>query len=211
MTVLRLVHQSDHHRPAGPTPADDGLLDTCDQCVRRRFPPRPDGRSPARIAGRGRTLFAIWVLVVGLVGVPIAIAVGNSVHESRSRYHAEQALARHEVTAVVTSGTVAHRELSNPQTVSVPARWVAGGVKHAGPVSAPSGVKTGDSIDIWVDEDGYHVGLPHKNALDEAVAAGLVAWVSVAVVAAVLVVVAGELVPGPAPREAGHLRPVGKD
>ena len=78
-------------------------------------------------------LLAIWAVVV-LAGVPIAVAVGAGVHESRSRFYAEQAQTRRSVTAVVTSDKAARQELADAQTVSVPARWVAGGVEHAGAV-----------------------------------------------------------------------------
>ena len=54
--------------------------------------------------------------------------------------------------------------------MTVRARWFAAGAEHTGAVKAQPGVKTGDSIDIWVDEDGSHVGPPVMSAYDEAVA-----------------------------------------
>ena len=72
-------------------------------------------------------------------------------------------------------------------TITVLARWFAAGTEHTGPVSTPPGVKTGDSIDIWVGEDGSHVGPPPKTAYDEAVAVASAIWFSVAIVAGVLV------------------------
>jgi len=147
--------------------------------------PRPDRRR-LRTSDGFEVLIALWVAVVVLIGIPLAVTVGGGVHDSRSRLYSDQAQNRQAVTAVITDGKAAHRELGDPQTVNVAARWVADGAEHQGVVSAPRGVKAGDSVDIWVDENGYHVGVPHRTALDEAVAAALSTWLSVAAVAAVL-------------------------
>ncbi|GAB3020280.1 hypothetical protein MBOU_21200 [Mycobacterium bourgelatii] len=150
---------------------------------------RPDRERPTRRAQSNdgfRILLVLWATVVVLLGVPLAFAVGDGVHESRSRVHAEQEQNRQLVTAVVTSDKVQPQALSDPELVSVPAKWFAGGTEHAGLISAPRGVKAGDSVDIWVDADGYHVGVPHRTPLDEAVAVGLSTWLSVAAVGAVV-------------------------
>ncbi|CAM3184398.1 hypothetical protein MYIN104542_21465 [Mycobacterium intermedium] len=150
---------------------------------------RPDRERPARRVQSNdgfRVLLVLWATVVVLVGVPLAFAVGGGVHESRSRVYTEQEQNRQLVTAVVTSDKVQPQASSDPELVSVPARWFAGGTEHAGLISAPRGVKTGDSVDIWVDADGYHLGEPARTALDEAVAVGLSTWLSVAAVGAVL-------------------------
>ncbi|VBA50104.1 Rv1733c family protein [Mycobacterium pseudokansasii] len=177
---------SDRRRLTGRTSGDDASMDI--YTLRR---PHPLAAWLSRWARRMPTargfevLLAIWVAVVVLAGLPIAVVVGTGEHESRSRFYAGQAQTRQSVTAVVTSDKAAHQELADPQMVSVPARWVVGGVEHAGPVDAPRGVKAGDSVDIWVDENGYHVGLPLRTALDDAVAAGLSAWLIMAAVTAV--------------------------
>ncbi|KZS74427.1 hypothetical protein A4G26_23090 [Mycobacterium kansasii] len=174
---------SDRRRLTGRASGDDASMDI--YTLRR---PHPLVAWISRMPpARGfQVLLAIWVAVVVLAGLPIAVAVGTKEHESRSRFYAEQAQTRQSVTAVVTGDKAAHQELADPQTVSVPARWVVGGVEHAGPVDAPRGVKAGDSVDIWVDENGYHVGLPPRTALDDAVAAGLSAWLMISAVTAVL-------------------------
>ncbi|ORB86724.1 hypothetical protein B1987_26455 [Mycobacterium kansasii] len=174
---------SQRHRLAGCASGDDAPMDT----YTLPWPHRLASWRHRIPANDGfELLLAIWVAVVVLAGMPMAVAVGSSVHESQSRLYAQQAQNRQSVTAVVTGDKVAHQELADPQTVSVPARWVAAGVEHAGPVSAPRGVKAGDSVDIWVDESGYHIGLPDRTALDEAVAAGLSSWLGMAAVTAVL-------------------------
>lgn len=174
---------SDRRRRTGRTSGDDASMD-----INTLRLPHPLVAWLSRMpTTRGfQMLLAMWVAVVVLAGLPIAVALGTKEHESRSRFYAEQAQTRQSVTAVVTGDKAGHQELADPQTVSVPARWVVGGVEHAGPVDAPRGVKAGDSVDIWVDENGYHAGPPLRTALDDAVAAGLSAWLMISAVTAVL-------------------------
>lgn len=142
-------------------------------------------RHRARIADGTEMLTAIWIAITLLVGLPVAGVVGLSVYESRTRVLSEQAQTRQLVTAVVVSDNALHQEMSDPRTVTVPARWFAGGIQHAGDVTAPRGVKAGDSVDIWVDPEGNHVGLPFRTPLDEAAAAALSTWLSVSAVTAI--------------------------
>ena len=146
------------------------------------------GRNPlVRASDRVGALVVALAVVMALVAVPIAVAKGAAVYDSRSRLYAEQAQNSHVVTAIVTDHKVIHRESLGP-AVTVLARWFAAGTQHTGAVSAPPGVKTGNSIDIWVNEDGSHVGPPPKTAYDEAVAYASLTWLSAAIVAATLVV-----------------------
>jgi hypothetical protein len=145
------------------------------------------GRNPlVHPADRVEALVVVLALVMALVAVPIAAAVGTAVYDSRSRLYAEQAQNSHVVTAIVTDHKVTHRE-SLGRTVTVLARWLAAGTEHTGSVSAPPGVKTGNSIDIWVGEDGSHVGPPPKTAYDEAVAFASLTWLGAAIAAAALI------------------------
>lgn len=175
--------QPDFQRRIGHGLDDHAAMDTFSV----RLPRWPviwmSGRNPLiRVSDRVEALVAVLAVVVSLVAVPIAAALGTAVHDSRSRVYAQQAQARHLVTATVTDGKAVRKDLSKP-SVNVPARWFAGGAEHTGTVSAPLKVKTGDSIDIWVDNDGSLVGPPSRTAMDEAVAAALVFWVVVALAA----------------------------
>ena len=44
---------------------------------------------------------------------------------------------------------------SPTDTIAVQARWVAAGTEHTGAVKAQSTTKTGDLVEIWVDNDGF--------------------------------------------------------
>ena len=178
----------DCHRPTGHRPDEDAGWDIffTVRLPRWRFA-QLFGRNPlVRTSDRIEALVVVLAVVMALVAVPIAAAVGTAVYDSRSRLYAEQAQTSHVVTATVTGHKVTHRESLGP-LVTVLARWFAAGTEHTGAVSTPPGVKTGDSIDIWVREDGSHVGPPPTTAYDEAVAFAAATWFSVAIAAGVLV------------------------
>lgn len=177
------TQQPDYQRRIGHRP-DDPAMDTFSIRLPRWPVLRMFGRNPLiRVSDRVEVLVMVLAIVVSLVAVPIAAALGTAVYDSRSRVYAQQAQDRHLVTATVADGKAVRKDLSKP-SVNVPARWFAGGAEHTGTVSAPLKVKPGDSIDIWVDGDGSFVGPPSETAKDEAVAAALAFWVVVALAAA---------------------------
>jgi hypothetical protein len=177
----------DHQRFTGDRPGEDAAMDTFTLRLPRWRSMRLFGRNPLIRAGdRVEALVVVFAVVVVLLAAPIAAAVGTAVYDSRSHLYAQQAQNSHVVTAVVTDHKVTHRKALG-QTVTVLARWFAAGTEHTGSVSAPPGVKTGDSIDIWVAEDGSHVGPPLRTALDAAVAAAEAIWFGAAIAAAALV------------------------
>jgi hypothetical protein len=177
----------DHQRFTGDRPGEDAAMDTFTLRLPRWRSMRLFGRNPLIRAGdRVEALVVVFAVVVVLLAAPIAAAVGTAVYDSRSHLYAQQAQNSHVVTAVVTDHKVTHRKALG-QTVTVLARWFAAGTEHTGSVSAPPGVKTGDSIDIWVAEDGSHVGPPLTTALDAAVAAAEAIWFGAAIAAAALV------------------------
>ena len=60
------------------------------------------GRNPLiRISDRIEALVLVLTVVVSLLAVPIAAAVGTAVYDSRSRLYAEQAQTQAQVTATV--------------------------------------------------------------------------------------------------------------
>lgn len=178
----------DHQRFTGHRLDEDAAMDTFTVRLPRWRFARLLGLNPlVRASDRVEALVVVLAVVMALVAVPIAAAVGTAVYDSRSRLYAEQAQNSHVVTAIVTDHKVTHRE-SLGRTVTVLARWFAAGTDHTGPVSAPPGVKTGNSIDIWVGEDGSHVGPPPKTAYDEAVAFASLTWLGAAIAAATLIV-----------------------
>lgn len=149
-------------RPTGHRSDEDTALDTFTvRLPRWRFAQLFGFNPLVRIGDRVEALVVVLAVVISVIAVPIAAAVGTVVYDSRSRQYAERAQISRVVTGTVTSLKVAYHESLGP-TITVLARWVDGGTEHTGAVSAPRGVTIGDSIDIWVGEDGSHVGPPPK-------------------------------------------------
>ncbi len=181
------LHVTERSWRAGSRPDDHIASDTRPiRLPRWRFA-HLIGRHPlVRASDRVQALVLVLAVVMTLVAVPVAFAVGTAVYEARSRQYGEHARMSHVVTGTVTSYKVAYHESLGP-TIAVLARWSAAGTEHSGPVPAPAGVKLGDTIDIWVKDDGTHAGPPPTTADEEAVAAGLAMWLGVAAAAAAAV------------------------
>jgi hypothetical protein len=113
--------------------------------------------------------------------------VGTAVYDSRRHLYAEQAVTRHTVTASVTD-VPASQQILRTGTITVAVRWSAAGAERTGAVKARWTTKTGDSLEIWVDNDGAQVPVPTPTtfAAVEAVTGALVIWICVAATAATL-------------------------
>jgi hypothetical protein len=178
---------SREHRGTTRKRGDDEELDT--YVVRLpRWPVlvRLLGRDPlVRTTDRVEALVSVVTVVVTLLAVPLAAAIGTEVYDSRRHVYAAQAPTRHIVSATVTEGAVAVRGLSST-TITVQARWEAAGAEHSGPVKTLSTVEPGDFVDIWVDDDGAQTPAPTSatRAAGEAVTIALLLWIGFAAAAA---------------------------
>ena len=146
------------------------------------------GRDPlVRTTDRIEALVMVLAVVVSLLAIPIAAAVGTAVYDSRRQAYAEQTHTRHTVAATVTD-VPASQQILRTGTITVPARWTAGGAEHTGAVKAQSTTKTGDTVEIWVDDNGAQAPAPTPTtrAAVEAATGALVIWISVAAIAATL-------------------------
>ena len=72
-------------------------------------------------------------VMVSLLAVPVAAAVGTAVHDSRRDVYAQQHHTRHLVTATITDDTAA-QNISRTNTATMAARWSAAGAEHTGAV-----------------------------------------------------------------------------
>jgi hypothetical protein len=146
------------------------------------------GRDPlVRTTDRIEALVLALAVVVSLLAVPIAAAVGTAVYDSRRQVYAEQAHTRHTVAATVTDAA-ASQQILRTGTTTMPGRWTSGGAEHTGAVKAQSTAKTGDTVEIWVDNSGAQVPAPTPTtrAAVEAVTGALAIWIIVAATAATL-------------------------
>jgi hypothetical protein len=180
--------QPDNQRRTGYRMDDDAAMDTFTvRLPRWHSLQRLFGRNLLiRPSDRVEALVLALAVVVSLLAAPIAAAVGTAVYDSRSNFYAEQAQTRRTVTATVIDDGAA---LNPPtKTTTARARWFAAGAEHTGEVNARKTMKSGDSIEIWVDQSGSQVGPPIRSAADEAVAVAFAIWFGAAVAAAALLV-----------------------
>jgi hypothetical protein len=146
------------------------------------------GRDPlVRATDRIEALVFVVVVVVSLLAAPIAAAIGTAVYDTSRRAYAEQAETRHTVAATVTDVGVSP-QIVRTGTTTVPARWTAAGTEHTGAVKVQSTVETGDTVEIWVDNNGAQVPAPSSTsrAAAEAAMGALVLWICMVAIAATL-------------------------
>lgn len=178
------IPHPDHQRCAGQQPDGAAAMETFTVPSPRLFV-RLFSRNPlVRVIDRVEAVMLALAIVVPLVAVPISAAVGTAVHDSRSRLHAEQAQTRRTVSATVIGDN--HRGSPESQMVTVPAQWSVAGAERTGDVSTKRPAKVGDTIEIWVDNDGSPIGRPRMSALNEAVAFGAAVWCAMSLSAAAL-------------------------
>jgi hypothetical protein len=112
-----------------------------------------------RLGDRIEVLAILAALVVSLLGIAVAGAVGTEIHDAERRADAELARTRQSVSAtVVDVGTVTNFDGS--QKAMVQARWAAGNDPHTDSFQWGTKVQPGDRIQIWVDNRGDYVDLP---------------------------------------------------
>jgi hypothetical protein len=181
------------HDPAPPPDTHRRRPDEPMESFEIRLPRSPlivrlfDRGPLVRTTDRVEAFVVIMAIVMALLTVPIAAAIGTAVHDTRSHAYAEQNETRRNVTATV-SEVPAVQAFSRTGMITVPVEWWDGDTRHTGSVPAQASVDTGDSVDLWVDADGAQVlaPTPSSRAAVEAVAAAVAVWVSVAAGAAIL-------------------------
>ncbi|WP_328358740.1 hypothetical protein OG976_05040 [Mycobacterium sp. NBC_00419] len=140
-----------------------------------------------RRSDRIESVVSILAVVVVLLALPVAGAIGTAVHASRSAVYQEQVRTRHTVAArVLADSTSSVRPYA--ASFDVHARWRDRGRAHEGVFGLDRPASTGEQLTIWVDEAGDYAGppTPHRRAVSDAVVAGVVLWLSVVTVVAAL-------------------------
>ncbi len=140
-----------------------------------------------RASDRIEAMAMVVAVVVSLLAIPVAAAVGTAVHDSRRDIYAEQHHTRHLVTATITEDTAA-QNISRTNTATMAARWSAARAEHTGAVEAQSPTKSGDHVAIWVDNNGKPTDerTPTTQAGVDAVTAALFMVAGVTAVATIL-------------------------
>lgn len=125
-------------------------------------------------------LVVTLAVLVTLLAVPIAGAVGLAVYDTKRDFYAQQALTRQNITATVLDETAKPDLRRN--TVRVSVQWYWAGTQHTGMLRESTTAQPGDTVDIWVDRNGSMVGAPKSEgtALLDALVVAAFTWVLVA-------------------------------
>jgi hypothetical protein len=103
----------------------------------------------------------VVVVLVVLLSVPVALAVGTAVRSDLAAVARQQAEERRQVPAVVTADAVAPGDASPRTRVPVPALWTApDGTPTGGEVLARPTTRAGDTVPLWTTSDGRPTGAP---------------------------------------------------
>lgn len=120
------------------------------------------GRGPLKrgsdtVEGLSRVL----VLLLVLLSVPVALAVGTAVRSDLAAMARQQAEERTRVLAVVTADPEVLAETSPRTRVPVAARWVSpGGATVGGDVPVRPTTRAGDTLTLWTTPDGRRADEP---------------------------------------------------
>jgi len=103
----------------------------------------------------------VVVLLVVLLSVPVALAVGTAVRSDLATVARQQSAERTQVTAVVTADAVALEDASPRVRVPVPAEWTSPtGTPVEGEVLARPTTRAGDTVVLWTTSDGRPTSPP---------------------------------------------------
>ena len=137
------------------------------------------GRNPlARTSDRVESAVFVIAVLVALLGVPVAAAIGSEVYAGQSVASTEQLSIRRQVTATLLedTGPGAANDVTSP---AVRASWQApDGTPRQGGVPAAHDLVTGSRIPIWVDDGGRLTTPPltSEGAVITAIGSAVLLW-----------------------------------
>lgn len=152
---------------------------------------RAFGRNPlVRGSDRVEAIVMMVAVMVTALAVPIAGAIGTSVHDQRTRLYAEETQTRRQVVATATEDATIVPQMGGVG-FATEAVWTDSGIVHNDTIAWPGPAKIGDQQPIWVNSTGEVVGQPSSpsRADTEAVVTALTMWLLVAGASATLVCV----------------------
>jgi hypothetical protein len=120
-------------------------------------------------------LSRLLVLVVVVLSVPVALAVGTVVRSDLASDAAREAVELHLVSAVATADAASPTDAVLARSSVVPARWTApDGSVVDGEVPAPVGTRADDAVPVWTTRAGVPTDAP-MSSVDVTITALVVA------------------------------------
>jgi len=146
-------------------------------------------RNPlVRTSDRIETAVATLAVVVIVTATAFAGVFGTIIHDNQAQKYLQQTQTRHAVVATAVDDS---ESAVAPNTVAftVNARWRYNGINHTDLIGWNNTVKAGDSLRIWVDDQGARAERPSpvERAAVDALTAAVVGWLIVVAAAAQVV------------------------
>lgn len=166
-------------------------MDTVDLHVKNVWLSRVFGHNPlVRSSDRVEAVVTAVVVAMLVLFIPIACAVGTTVHETQTRYLTEYRATHHEVSALVTDDHPGPAELYTPGELSR-VQWTHAGRVRSDVMFSQEPPKVGEALTIWVNDRGERTPPPPDSAVPTltAVTAAASVWLGAAAVAATLLAV----------------------
>ncbi|MFD6066922.1 MULTISPECIES: Rv1733c family protein [Amycolatopsis] len=136
-----------------------------------------------RWSDRLEAALVIGVVLLTLLAIPFAAAVGSEAYAEGRKRAAEEAANRQETTAVLLADAPPVRVRLDgvplDEKVEAIARWAApGGLIREGVVTVDAGSATGNEVRIWLDASGHPVEAPatDADALSRGIGVGAGLW-----------------------------------
>jgi hypothetical protein len=134
-----------------------------------------------RTSDRFEAFAMLLTLLLAILAVPVAGALGTAVYDNQIHVFADERMARHLVEAKATHDS-AVTALPYQFSYVSEVRWEFAGKIHTGVASTRSRMKVGDQTSVWVDAAGEFAPPPRgdEDAAAGAVIAALGLWIAIA-------------------------------
>lgn len=127
---------------------------------------QPDGNPLIRPSDRRQARLAAAVIALALIAAPLMAAYGFSYHASLTDRAAAQQQGRYQVDAeLVDEAPVSQQQSAaawqTPRQATAQAEWTArDGQRHKSKIPVAAGTSAGETVTIWVNDDGTRTGAP---------------------------------------------------
>lgn len=137
------------------------------------------GNPLVRATDRLEAAATVLVVLLALLTVPVAGAIGTAVYDDLARTFAAERESRHEVDAVaVQASHVVPQPYERPHLTQI--RWEFAGATHTEEIRTRE-MEAGERLTVWVDDAGnrVHPVPTDEDAAAQAVIAALAFWAAV--------------------------------
>jgi hypothetical protein len=143
------------------------------------FGERLGGRNTlVRVSDRVEAAMAAFVVLIGMLTIPVAAAFGTACYDLRSQETANHAALIHSVTATVTGPERVVNASPTTVVYSAPITWHSSGGSHIARFRSTDELRRGDLVSVWVDDSGVLAAPPEPAAqvVVEAIAIAALLW-----------------------------------